>query len=75
LTRQYKALLATDNVEVEFTDDGIRELAAMAFGVNQETENIGARRLHTVMEKLLEDVLFQAPGLGLSEKLRWMPST
>ncbi|MGI6662950.1 MAG: ATP-dependent protease ATPase subunit HslU [Bacillota bacterium] len=64
LTRQYKALLATDNVEVEFTEDGIAELAAMAFRVNQETENIGARRLHTVMEKLLEDVLFEAPDLA-----------
>jgi len=64
LTRQYKALLATDNVEVEFSEDGIAELAAMAFKVNQETENIGARRLHTVMEKLLEDVLFEAPDVA-----------
>lgn len=63
LTRQYKALLATDGVEVEFCKDGIRELAAMAFKVNETAENIGARRLHTVMEKLLEDVLFEAPGL------------
>lgn len=63
LTRQYKALLATDGVELEFTEDGIRELADMAYKVNQETENIGARRLHTVMEKLLEDVLFQAPAV------------
>jgi ATP-dependent HslUV protease ATP-binding subunit HslU len=63
LTRQYKALLVTDGVEVEFCKDGIRELAAMAFKVNETAENIGARRLHTVMEKLLEDVLFEAPGL------------
>lgn len=63
LTRQYKALLATDGVEVEFCKDGIRELAAMAFKVNETAENIGARRLHTVMEKLLEDVLFEAPDL------------
>ncbi len=64
LTRQYKALLETDGVELEFTEDGIRELADMAYRVNQETENIGARRLHTVMEKLLEDVLFQAPAVS-----------
>ncbi|HHY76452.1 MAG TPA: ATP-dependent protease ATPase subunit HslU [Firmicutes bacterium] len=64
LTKQYKALLATDNVEVEFTEDGIAEIAKMAYRVNQETENIGARRLHTVMEKLLEDVLFEAPDLA-----------
>ena len=63
LTKQYQALLATDGVDVEFTGEGIEELAAMAYEVNQGTENIGARRLHTVMEKLLEDVLFKAPDL------------
>ena len=63
LTKQYQALLATDGVEVEFTREGIEELAAMAYEVNQGTENIGARRLHTVMEKLLEDVLFRAPDI------------
>ena len=61
LTRQYKALLETDGICLEFTPDGIREIAKMAFTVNQKSENIGARRLHTVMEKLLEDVLFEAP--------------
>jgi len=61
LTRQYKELLATDGVELNFTEDGIREIARMAFIVNQQDENIGARRLHTVMEKVLEDVLFDAP--------------
>lgn len=61
LTRQYKELLATDSVELNFTEDGIREIARMAFIVNQQDENIGARRLHTVMEKVLEDVLFDAP--------------
>lgn len=65
LTKQYKALLATDGVEVEFTPGGISELAAMAFRVNQDAENIGARRLHTVMEKLLEDVLYTAPDASL----------
>lgn len=61
LTIQYKALLATDGVNLEFTEDGVAEIARMAFTVNQQDENIGARRLHTVMEKVLEDILFDAP--------------
>jgi ATP-dependent HslUV protease ATP-binding subunit HslU len=60
LTRQYAALLATEGVTVEFTDDGIRELAAIATRINREIENIGARRLHTIMEKLLETVSYDA---------------
>ncbi|MGQ5490211.1 ATP-dependent protease ATPase subunit HslU [Thauera sp. AutoDN2] len=60
LTRQYEALLATDGVQLEFTAEGIRRLAEIAFQVNEKTENIGARRLYTVMEKLLEEVSFQA---------------
>ncbi|HUW27141.1 MAG TPA: ATP-dependent protease ATPase subunit HslU [Sulfuriferula sp.] len=60
LTRQYQALLATEGIEVSFTADGIRRLAEIAFQVNETTENIGARRLHTVMERLLEDVSFEA---------------
>ena len=60
LTRQYQALLATEGIEVSFTTDGIRRLAEIAFQVNETTENIGARRLHTVMERLLEDVSFEA---------------
>ncbi|WP_018412313.1 ATP-dependent protease ATPase subunit HslU [Methyloversatilis thermotolerans] len=60
LTRQYVALLATDGVALEFAPDGIRRLAEMAWSVNERTENIGARRLHTVMEKLLEEVSFDA---------------
>ena len=60
LTRQYQALLATENVNVEFSADGIRRLAEIAFSVNEKTENIGARRLYTVMEKLLEEVSFSA---------------
>ena len=60
LTMQYQALLATENVQVEFADDGIRRLAEIAFSVNEKTENIGARRLYTVMEKLLEEVSFAA---------------
>ncbi|WP_079419045.1 ATP-dependent protease ATPase subunit HslU [Thiomonas intermedia] len=62
LTKQYAALLATDGVSLEFTADGIRRMAEVAFQVNEKTENIGARRLHTVMERLLEDVSFRADG-------------
>ncbi len=62
LTKQYQALLATDDVELDFTDAGITRLAEIAFRVNEKTENIGARRLHTVLEKLLEDLSFQAPA-------------
>jgi ATP-dependent HslUV protease ATP-binding subunit HslU len=64
LTRQYRALLATEGVELEFKPDAIRELARIAAEVNRSTENIGARRLHTVLERLLEDVLFEAPDRG-----------
>jgi ATP-dependent HslUV protease ATP-binding subunit HslU len=60
LTRQYEALLATENVNISFADDGIRRLAEIAYSVNEKTENIGARRLYTVMEKLLEEVSFAA---------------
>ncbi|MDQ1314246.1 MAG: ATP-dependent HslUV protease ATP-binding subunit HslU [Pseudomonadota bacterium] len=60
LTRQYEALLGTEGVTLKFTDDGIRRIAEIAFEVNERTENIGARRLHTVMEKLLEDISFDA---------------
>ncbi|GAA5234438.1 ATP-dependent protease ATPase subunit HslU [Verticiella sediminum] len=60
LTKQYKALLETEGVEIEFTEDGIARLAELAFAVNEKTENIGARRLYTVMEKLLEELSFQA---------------
>ena len=67
LTRQYQAMLATDNVELEFATDGIRRLAEIAWSVNEKTENIGARRLYTVMERLLEEVSFEA---GRREKVR-----
>jgi ATP-dependent HslUV protease ATP-binding subunit HslU len=65
LTRQYEALLETEGVRLEFAADGIRRLAEIAFQVNEKTENIGARRLHTVMEKLLEEVSFDAGKAGL----------
>jgi ATP-dependent HslUV protease ATP-binding subunit HslU len=60
LTKQYQALLATEALTLEFRDDGIRRLAEIAFRVNEKTENIGARRLYTVMEKLLEELSFDA---------------
>jgi len=64
LVKQYQALLATESVTLEFTPDGITRLARIAFEVNERTENIGARRLATVMERLLDDVSFDAAGLG-----------
>ncbi len=63
LSRQYKALMATENVSLEFTADGIAQIAQIAFEVNERSENIGARRLYTVMEKLLEALSFTAPGI------------
>ncbi|TMA35362.1 MAG: ATP-dependent protease ATPase subunit HslU [Deltaproteobacteria bacterium] len=64
LVRQYTELLATENVQLSWKDDGIAAIAELASRVNERTENIGARRLHTVMEKLLEDLSFEAPDLG-----------
>ncbi len=64
LTKQYRALLSAEGVEVEFSTDGIRELARMAVEVNSKTENIGARRLATLMERLLEEVSFEAPDMA-----------
>jgi len=60
LTAQYKALIGTEEVDIEFTKDGVQRLAEVAFHVNEATENIGARRLHTVMERLLETISFEA---------------
>ena len=64
LTTQYQALLATEKLQVEFAPAGVRRLAEIAFSVNERTENIGARRLHTVMERLLDEVSFHAPEMG-----------
>ncbi|HVS13381.1 MAG TPA: ATP-dependent protease ATPase subunit HslU [Thermoanaerobaculia bacterium] len=64
LTKQYRALLGTEGLEVEFTDDAVTELARLAVEVNATTENIGARRLATLMEKLLEDISFEAPDMS-----------
>ena len=71
LTEQYQALLATEGLQVEFTADGLRRIAETAWQVNEKTENIGARRLHTVMERLLEESSFTAADAGLNpEPLR-----
>jgi ATP-dependent HslUV protease ATP-binding subunit HslU len=64
LTRQYQALLATEEVEITFLPDGIRRMAEIAWSVNERTENIGARRLYTVMERLLEEISFDAGKRG-----------
>ena len=64
LVRQYEALMATEGVQLKFSEDGVRELAKVAFQANTRLENIGARRLHTVLENLLEDVSFKAPELS-----------
>ncbi|MEO3945112.1 ATP-dependent protease ATPase subunit HslU [Gorillibacterium sp. CAU 1737] len=65
LTKQYTALLQTEGIDVEFSEEAIREIAKIAAEVNRNTENIGARRLHTILEKLLEDLSFEAPDLQL----------
>ncbi|HTG70234.1 MAG TPA: ATP-dependent protease ATPase subunit HslU [Candidatus Udaeobacter sp.] len=72
LTKQYAALLETEGIQIEFSDEAIRELASIAAEVNRNTENIGARRLHTILEKLLEDLSFEAPELSL-EKMTITP--
>lgn len=61
LIKQYKALMAADNIDLEFTDDAIDEIARIAYIINENNENIGARRLHTVMERLLEDISYEMP--------------
>ena len=63
LVLQYIALLRTEGIEIEFTEDAVEKIAGLAVEVNSSTENIGARRLHTLMEKLLEDILFMAPDI------------
>ena len=67
LTEQYQALLGTEGLALQFTDDGIRRIAEIAWQVNESTENIGARRLHTVMERLLEDASFNATDASLQQ--------
>jgi len=65
LTKQYTALLATERVEISFTEDAVAQLARYAFDVNQKTQNIGARRLHTIMERLLEELSFESPDMKM----------
>ncbi|MNW30488.1 ATP-dependent protease ATPase subunit ClpY [compost metagenome] len=72
LTKQYTELLRTEGIEIEFSPEAIREIARIAASVNTNTENIGARRLHTILEKLLEDLSFEAPELSL-EKMTITP--
>jgi ATP-dependent HslUV protease ATP-binding subunit HslU len=63
LLKQYTALLDADGVTIEFEDSGVEEIAKLAREVNDQTENIGARRLHTIVEKLLEEISFDAPEI------------
>jgi ATP-dependent HslUV protease ATP-binding subunit HslU len=69
LLKQHKMLLETEGIRVTFTDDAVEEIATMAFLTNEQTENIGARRLHTIMEKLLEDISFNVPDISDDEIL------
>ncbi|MBL1224632.1 ATP-dependent protease ATPase subunit HslU [Enterococcus sp. BWR-S5] len=67
LIKQYIALIGTENVKVTFTQEAIERIAAIAFDVNRDTDNIGARRLHTILERLLEELLFEAPDMQMGE--------
>ena len=67
LLKQYEALLQTEGIKLEFSDDAIRKIATIAYEVNQETDNIGARRLHTILERLLEDLSFEASDINLEK--------
>ena len=68
LTKQYRELMATEGVEINFTEDGVRRIAEIAYEVNEGTENIGARRLHTIMERLLEEISYDAADLGARQE-------
>ncbi|MCK4556474.1 MAG: HslU--HslV peptidase ATPase subunit, partial [Candidatus Aminicenantes bacterium] len=63
LLKQYRALLETEGIQVEYKEDAVDEIAEIAEKVNEDAENIGARRLHTVMEKVMEDISFKAPNI------------
>ncbi|KRL01183.1 ATP-dependent protease ATPase subunit HslU [Liquorilactobacillus capillatus] len=67
LVKQYIALIGTDNIKVTFTIEAIQKISEIAFQVNHETENIGARRLHTILEKLLEDLLYEGPDMQMGD--------
>ncbi|MEC1626448.1 MULTISPECIES: HslU--HslV peptidase ATPase subunit [Bacillus] len=72
LLKQYQALLQTEGISLEFSDEAIHKIAEVAYHVNQETDNIGARRLHTILERLLEDLSFEAPDVTM-EKITITP--
>ncbi|WP_445285670.1 HslU--HslV peptidase ATPase subunit [Bacillus sp. FSL K6-1234] len=72
LLKQYQALLQTEGISLEFSDEAIHKIAEVAYHVNQDTDNIGARRLHTILERLLEDLSFEAPDVTM-EKIRITP--
>ncbi|WP_152656403.1 HslU--HslV peptidase ATPase subunit [Oceanobacillus sp. CFH 90083] len=67
LLKQYKLMLETEGIKLKFTDEAIERLAQIAYDVNQNTDNIGARRLHTILEKLLEDLSYEAPDISMAE--------
>ena len=67
LVTQYTALLATEGLDLQFADDAVKRIAEFATQVNERTENIGARRLHTIMEKLLDEISFEAPDMAEHE--------
>jgi ATP-dependent HslUV protease ATP-binding subunit HslU len=67
LTKQYVALMKTEGVTVEFTTDAIDSLAGYAFDINQQSQNIGARRLYTIMERLLEELSFESPDMKMGK--------
>ncbi len=68
LTKQYCALMEAENLKVKFNDEGVKRIAELAFEVNETTENIGARRLHTILERLLEEISFEASDLGAKDE-------
>ena len=68
ITKQQQALLSTEGIDLEFTEDSIDEIAEMSFLMNEQNENIGARRLHTILEKLLEDISFEIPETSADGK-------
>ena len=67
LTRQYEALMETEGIKLTFSEDAIEELAAVAYQVNQSTQNIGARRLYTILERVVEELSFEAPDMKMGK--------
>ncbi len=72
MTKQYSALLETEGIKLEFSPEALREMAEFAFKVNEQTENIGARRLHTIMERVLEDAA-SSRRMWLAKRQIWQP--